>query len=269
MAEGAFAAAGPSTVTLQTPDGRASEVSVFPATGPKRGTILFSHGALSSPDQYLHIFGPWTDAGFEIYAPLHVDSIKHPQRDKYPMTASWATRLHDMQALRDHVKADKFISAGHSYGGLVATVLGGATPILPAGVIRPTSDPRVTCVVAFSPPAATPTLIAAKGYGTITAPLLLQTGDNDIPKGARWQVHLDAYEAAHISPAYGLVLPGVNHYFGGLICKDDEPGPPETVQLAQAVRISTAFMRKYALGDGAAFDAFAAALTPDYKMLHH
>jgi hypothetical protein len=63
------------------------------------------------------------------------------------------------------------------------------------------------------------------------------------------QSHLAAYDDAHPGDKYALVLDGVDHYFGGLICEPDMPGPPQSAQLADAIRLSTAFMEAYGLHD--------------------
>lgn len=246
-----------SVITLQPTATRSSEISVWRARGRRRGTILFSHGAMSSPRMYPGLIGPWSDAGYDVFAPLHVDSLEHPETAKYPGLASWATRLEDMRALSAHVGAKSCIAAGHSYGGLVALTLGGAEAIPPPGITRSLRDPRVRAVLAFSPPAPIPVLITAEGYGKLAVPALIQTGDRDVPPGSNdvdgWRLHLTPYDAAVAGGSrYALVLSGVDHYFGGAICKFDLPGPPQIAQLEVAARISTQFLDAYGAGRASA-----------------
>jgi pimeloyl-ACP methyl ester carboxylesterase len=182
-------------------------------------------------------------------APLHIDSTSHPDNAKYPASASWSARIQDMRALSAFVNAPSYIAAGHSYGGLTALTLGGAAGVVPPDIKGPLRDPRARCAVAFSPPGATPKLMPG-GYAGISVPAFIQTGTRDVPAGqtdGRWQGHLAAYDDAHPGDKYALVLDGVDHYFGGLICEPDKPGPPQTEQLADAVRLSTVFMEAYGL----------------------
>jgi hypothetical protein len=246
------ALAAMSVTLLKADDGREIPLSIWPAVATARGVILFSHGAMSAPWKYERLITPWTEAGFEIMAPLHVDSKDHPDRGRYPAAATWTTRLLDMRAVSAFADAPSYVAAGHSYGGLVALTLGGAAGVVPPGVTPPLRDPRARCVVAFSPPGATPVMMTREGYAALAVPALIQTGDRDVPLAAhdgRWQVHYEAYEAAPPGNKYGLVLAGVDHYFGGLICDFDQPGPAQTAQLASAAAISSLFLEAFGAGD--------------------
>lgn len=239
--------------TLTGPGGREIRVSEWKPRGQAKALVLFSHGAASSPRFYEAIFGPWLAAGFHILAPLHVDSIEHPRTKDFPGLASWKARLEDMRLLSAHVGKRPWIAAGHSYGGLVALTMGGAAAIPPEGWSGPLRDANARAVVAFSPPAPIPVLCTAEGYGKVAVPALVQTGTADLLPGMTgegWRGHLVPYEAA--APGgnrYGLVLEGVDHYFGGAICRYDLPGPKQLDRLADATRISTLFVDAYGRGD--------------------
>ena len=153
--------------------------------------------------------------------------------------ASWAARIEDLRALSVMLGEERYVAAGHSYGALAALALGGATPMLPEGVKGPLADPRAAVVVAFSPPGAMTPLIDVKGYSTLARPALIQTGTADIPPGATgWEGHLLAYESAPAcGDRYALVLDGVDHYFGGAICRPELPGPKQTAQLSSAAQL--------------------------------
>jgi pimeloyl-ACP methyl ester carboxylesterase len=238
------------TLLLKVRDGRSSQVTVWRAAR-RRGTILFSHGALSSPAKYEALLRPWADAGFDVWAPLHVDSTDHPDTKRFTGLASWPARIEDMRALADHVGASSWVAAGHSYGALVALMLGGVSAERPEGITGPMADPRVKAVVAFSPPGLAKGLVDLSGYGTLAVPALIQTGTRDIPPGARpasdsWQSHLAAYDAA--APGgdrFGLVLDGVDHYFGGIICRPEMPGPKQNEQFNIAITVSALFLTGY------------------------
>jgi pimeloyl-ACP methyl ester carboxylesterase len=254
----------PSVTIIRTEDGRDLRVSIWPAMGRRRGIVLFSHGALSRPEKYGRLLDPWSAAGFEILAPLHVDSTDHPDHGKYAKSAdTWAPRLLDMKALAAFVDAPGFIAAGHSYGGLIALTLGGAEGDVPASVPAPLRDPRAKAVVAFSPPGVVPGKMTLAGYSGLAVPSLIQTGDKDAVVGMpdpRWEAHLAPYEAAPPGDKYALILEGVDHYFGGLICEPTKPGPPRTAQLERAVALSTDFMEAYGAGDAAALRRLDRAL---------
>lgn len=240
-------------LTLHTPDGRAIAVSEWWAVGRTKGIILFSHGAASSPRFYEAILSAWAAAGYHVLAPLHVDSQEHPDTARYQGLASWKARLEDMRALSAHIGKRPWIAAGHSYGGLVALTLGGATAIPPQGMTGPLSGPHVKAVIALSPPAPIPVLVTAQGYAGLAVPALIQTGTTDIVPGITdvdgWKGHLVPFDAA---PAggnrYALVLEGVDHYFGGAICRYDRPGPKQSERLADANRVTTQFLK--AFGEG-------------------
>jgi pimeloyl-ACP methyl ester carboxylesterase len=239
-----------STVLLLTPGGRKSRVSVWRGRGKSRGTILFSHGAASSPNKYPDFVAAWVGAGYDVWAPLHVDSIEHPDTARYAGIASWRARIEDMLSLAAHVDANKVIAAGHSYGALVALTIGGVAAEPPQGVEGSLRISKVQAVIAFSPPPPVPGLITAEGYKTLAVPALIQTGDRDNPPGAPapdgWKLHLLPYEAA--APGgdrYALVLAGADHYFGGAICKFDVQGPAQTAQVRTAAEISTLFLQAY------------------------
>jgi pimeloyl-ACP methyl ester carboxylesterase len=240
-------AAEPQHCVLRTPAGREVAHWVWPAVGKKRGTILFSHGAASSPRYYERMLGPWSAQGYDIVAPLHVDSAEHPRTNEFTGLASWTARIEDMRLIADSLGGESFIAAGHSYGGLTAIALGGGVSLVPAGVDGPLRHRGALAVVAFSPPAAVPPLVGPAGYAPLSIPSFHQTGTRDILSTAQrreeWMGHLDAYHDAPVDGGhYALVLPEVDHYFGGLICKPQAAGPPMPMELDQAVTLSCQFI---------------------------
>ncbi|MET0364117.1 MAG: alpha/beta hydrolase [Sphingobium sp.] len=242
------AAGGGKALTLVTEGGRSVEAWHWRAQGKRLGTIAFSHGALSAPRKYALLIDPWVAAGYDVVAPLHVDSTDHPRTKDFPGLASWKARIEDMRAVSRHI-GGPYIAAGHSYGGLTALTLGGADAVVPDGVAAPLRDPWATVVLAFSPPPAIPALMRPNGYGALAVPALVQTGTRDLPPGPAtgaegWRAHLDAYEAPKPGgDRYALILDEVDHYFGGAICEPDKPGPPRPDQVARAVDVSLLFLR--------------------------
>ncbi|MFY8092631.1 MAG: alpha/beta hydrolase family protein [Niveispirillum sp.] len=253
----------PPQLTVTAASGRAVSVHVWKAAGKEQGRILFSHGALSAPWKYQRLVDAWTAAGYSVYAPLHVDSADHPDRASFQGLASWPARIEDVRALADHLNGP-YIAAGHSYGALVALCLGGSAIAVPPEVKTPLRDPRARVSLAFSPPGAGMGFIKPGDYAPLAVPALIQTGDKDVPPGpgGDWKSHLLPYEeAAPGGDRYALVLEGVDHYFGGGICRPELPGPVQSEQLAIAADLSVLFMRAHAGGDKAALAALTGRLS--------
>jgi pimeloyl-ACP methyl ester carboxylesterase len=229
-------------------DGRRVQIHSWLPRHRARGTILFSHGAASAPWKYERLIGHWAAAGYAVHAPLHVDSTDHPNHADYPAAASWPARIADMRALAERYGARGYIAAGHSYGGLMALALGGASPPVPPGVATPLRDERVLAVVAFSPPAPIPGFVDATAFATLAVPALIQTGTADVPPGSTdWAGHLVAWEApAAGGNRYALVLEGVDHYFKGAICRPELPGPPQLAELDLAAAVSIDMINGFA-----------------------
>lgn len=242
-------------ITIYTDDQRSVAVTVLPAQIPRRGVLLFSHGYRSAPKHYHRLFQAWSDAGYDIYAPLHIDSAEYPDYEQYPQEMSWPTRLYDMRAAAAVANTDRFIAAGHSYGAMVALTLGGATTAVPPGfTTQSMRDQRVVAALSLSPPGAIPGLISPEGYRTIAVPALVQTGDRDtfVPE-IPWQSHLIAYEQAPAGAKYSLVLEGVDHGFGGLIYDPIMFAfNDQRAQLGEMIRFSLLFMNAFDGSDTAA-----------------
>ncbi len=252
----------PKRLQLHSPDGRSIEVWHWPAQGWQRGTIAFSHGAQSAPWKYDALLGPWIAAGWRVFAPLHVDSTDHPLTARFAGPLSWPARIEDMRAVSTHI-GGPYVAAGHSYGGLTALTLGGATAKVPEGVSGPLRDLKARAVVAFSPPAPIPGFIEAAGYATLAVPALIQTGTGDVPPGATsWRVHLAAYDAAaNGGDRYALVLDDVDHFFGGAICKPELPGPKQTAEIEAAAKLALQFINGFGAGQQSARRALDARLS--------
>jgi pimeloyl-ACP methyl ester carboxylesterase len=226
----------PHVLDVQTPSGRICRTWRYDPKRRKRGTILFLHGAFSAPWKYEALFAHWLASGYTVFAPLHVDSTEHPGAATFKGLSGWAARIEDMRAVAATIEDRHYVAAGHSYGALAALSLGGATPLLPEGVVGPLRDARVPVILAFSPPGIMPPLVDVTTYEGVAVPALIQTGTADIPSGATgWEGHLLAWETplAH-RDRYALILDGVDHYFGGAICRPELTGPKQLKPLAMA-----------------------------------
>ena len=223
--------AGPQKQSRLASDGRLVELWFWPALGKKRGRIHFSHGNFSAPLKYATLMDAWSRAGWDVLAPLHVDSSDHPEKARYSPMQSFALRLEDMEILAKDTKGKHYVAAGHSYGALIALILGGAKPLLPRAPDMQPRNSGVRSVLALSPPGPMPGLIDTTGFSALAVPAMVITGDKDIFPGQpadAWKQHLAAYDAtASGGHRYALILDGVDHYFGGIIGRPEHPGPKQ------------------------------------------
>jgi pimeloyl-ACP methyl ester carboxylesterase len=212
-----------------------------------RGVILFSHGFGFAPWKYTELYDHWVDAGFKVYAPLHVDSTDHPNTADYSgLYAPWVARLEDMEFLAKKYGKKGYIAAGHSFGALTALAKGGVetnTDTFEGEVY----DDNAELVLAFSPPAAIPGFVETYGYAELRAPALIQTGTNDVfVPGDSYEGHLDAYNYALAEGnRYALVFEGVDHYFGGVFDKEGLDVEEQIEELNIAAEISLLMVEAY------------------------
>mgnify|MGYP001018533231 CR=1 FL=1 len=227
---------------------RSVAFEVVKPPGKPMGSIIFSHGAFSSPAKYRALTGAWAKAGFTVISPLHVDSTDHPNSKDYNQIAVWRTRVEDMQLAITAAQALKpsvpILAAGHSYGALGALALGGSRVAdLETKKAESHKSVAIKAVIAFSPPGFMPGFVAADAHAALSVPLLVQTGTKDVLPGFidDYRMHLAAFETSPPGSKFSLVLEGVDHYFGGIICRPELPGPKQTERFADAVAISTEF----------------------------
>lgn len=227
--------------------------------------VVFSHGAFATPERYARLTAGWSEAGFVIASPLHVDSELHPQRDEFDGPAALAARLEDFhlvltsQSLREALAArgvtvdGPAIAAGHSYGGLIAQVAAGARlqdqDAVPPALYEASAD--VAGVVALSPPGPFAGLVLDEDWASVGAPMLVVTGTTDILPGFmdEWQLHLRSFEAARQAPAYALVFEGQDHYFNGAFGRPKENLDEQTAAaLERLIVLSNDFMERLVAG---------------------
>ncbi|MEM7568981.1 MAG: hypothetical protein AAF337_04225 [Pseudomonadota bacterium] len=260
-------------VTLPSDRRSSIPVSVYypqGATGPLP-VVLFSTGAFSSPEKYEALLKPWAQAGFAILAPLHVDSERWEGPRPAARSEGLAWRRLDFLAaagaesmIEQSIGADldlsRVVAAGHSFGGLIAQVLGGAQPGPMAGTVGRGTPFEVVALLAVSPPGPIPTYIEADGWAMMSAPQLLTTGTADIvPQMApQWDAHLGGHRA-HLGESWALVQADVDHYFGNVIGRTEYPGPAQQAQFDEMVIISTDFITAYLRGSDQAMARFKAA----------
>ena len=236
-----------------------------PTTGRRLPIVIFSHGAYASKDDYSSILDHWADAGYVVIAMTHRDSVKQgvTRGSNNPTFFEW--RLDDMQVVLANLDAilaqaptvqpradvTRIAATGHSFGGLVAQTLGGATfnDIARGGVAVSRADPRVRAVIIFSGAGAFAPLLAPANFATLSLPTLVTVGTQDLkqaPDLSGYEWRRQPYDLIAPGRKYLLTLDGADHYLGGIVGRDDLPRSPNAaLYLADFNRWSTTFLDAY------------------------
>ncbi len=218
-------------MTLHAADGRAVPVRVFaPDKGCHRcALIIFSHGVYSDYEHYDALLEDWAAHGYVVAAPLHVDSGEHPEHARYSVPDGRLLRLADIAAVDAAFRpgapgllqgvsfSQKMFMAGHSYGALIAEIVGGARLDGDAEGRLSRSWRTPVAVAAISPPGPIAGFVTAPGWAAISRPTLFVTGTTDVLPVYfdSYQLHLASYRAAPARFRHVLVFKGMDHSFNG------------------------------------------------------
>lgn len=236
-------AAPTAEIALQVTPQRATRMDTW-VPDMVKGVVIFSTGHGSWPEKYDDLASAWKAAGFAVVAPIHVDSLHYPDREKFTREASFGERIADMKAASAYAArtwpGKPVIAAGHSFGTLTALCLGGGLSHL--GNFR---DPTVKAVMGFSSPGRIPGLIGPDAYAGDTLPVMIVTGEQDTVPGlvTDWHDHLLPVQTSPVGDKFGVTYPGASH---------ELIGHPDDPQFASALLASTNFLKAYGLGDRAA-----------------
>lgn len=212
----ALAATGPRAqaverVELPLPSGRSLSLGLWPAAGTARAAVVFSHGLGSQPEAYALLFDALQRAGCLVAAPLHVDSMQHPQRERYTIQQGFGERMADLRTacgyLAARFSALPLAVAGHSYGSLLGWCLGGAL-----AEVGPFRMPAVKAVLAFSSPGVLPMMDRNRSLASLAVPTLVVTGTRDTVPGyvQDWRDHRLVFEQS-TQRRGALVVDGGGH----------------------------------------------------------
>ena len=238
---GSLPAVAAEDTRLTLADGRVVPLRRWVPPGRARALMAFSHGANSAPHKYDRLAERLAAAGYLVIAPLHADSPDHPGGGNIPREAGIPMRLADMRGVAAAFGGKlPFIAAGHSYGGLIAQMLGGA-----GGA----ADPNAKAVVAWSPPGPFPPMITADTWKSMARPHIVVTGTADVlpVMAPSWDVHRVSFDIAP-GPAVLFVGAGVDHYFGNIICRPERTEAPQTAQFDEAVAVTLGFLDRILAG---------------------
>lgn len=243
----------------------------WPKEGRRLPVVVFSHGAFSSREWYLAITDRWAAAGYLVISPTHIDSTTRSGRRGVPPDPAWWTRrLEDVQAivrdlptlvrsvpgLADRVDSRNLVMTGHSFGGMVAQTVGGATWFDPdRNVTVSNAVENVRAVVILSGAGRLPPRVRDSDWSTLRVPTFVSVGTNDLKQteisGLAWRS--EPYEFAPPGDKYLLTIEGADHYLGGTIGRDDIARDPRGERYVAAFALtSIAFMDGYVKGNRAA-----------------
>lgn len=212
-----------------------------PRTGKRLPVVVFSHGAYSSKDDYSPILDHWAAKGYVVIAVTHRDSTRlgTARGTNDPRFMAWRIadirlaidRLDDSLAALPDLSArtdrTRLAVAGHSFGGLIAQTIGGATLRNPAlGKAESHRHPAVRAVIIFSGAGAMAPVLTAEDFFALQLPTLVTVGTEDLKQapdlsGYAWR--RQPYDLISPGNKYLLTLEGADHYLGGMVGRDDLP----------------------------------------------
>lgn len=247
----------------------------YPDQGGGYPLLLFSHGNWSNRDSYDRVIEYWVSHGYAVIAPDHLDccsavqgifnSLRHGQlglingrvADLSRLVAEMPRieRLHP--AFAGKADPGRLALTGHSFGAFSAQQFGGAMAYDPdTEQFVPAAGPKVTAIVALSPPGPMFDTITADSWQRLATPTLVTTGTWDIQPRfwPDWRMHLMSWETALPGDKYALVVEGADHYLGNLICRTGREEPPQLDALRMIQLVTTAFLDAYLKGDRPAMD---------------
>jgi len=254
--------------TLTDPgDGREVPLRiVYPTTGTQLPIVLFSHGAFSSGRDYDPLLDAWATRGYVVLSPTHRDSTSLGTKRGGGDPRHFPWRLDDMALLlRDLDRAlaalpglaprtdrARLAATGHSFGGLVAQTLGGATFFDPAtGATVSRAEPRVRAVIVFSGAGTFPPILRSEDFAALKTPTLVTVGTDDLPQApglSGYQWRRQPWDLAAPGEKYLLTLDGADHYLGGMVGRDDLPGAARGREYVAAFQqVSGAFLDAFVL----------------------
>lgn len=232
--------------------------------------IILSHGLGRSGKEFDFLARTWAGRGFLVICPEHVGSNTDVWRGKlfprnalrsvYARCAHGKDRVRDVQAVLNVLQgpnvphelsgvefdANRVGVAGNDLGALAGLLLGGQLSHSGESL----RDPRVTAVVAMSPPVAHAGPSHSVRYGGVEVPCLFITGTQDdgvVGPTRSWQRRIP-FDHITRADAYLMTLFGADHmvYAGHLLPRRAQADRVYHQAIAKA---STHFWQAYLLGD--------------------
>ena len=237
---------------------------------------MFSHGNGCYQDQYIGFADHWASWGYVVIQPVHMDSrelgfsmkgvtmdvmntvISSRRTDVRFVLDSLDQLEGEVPGLAGKIDRERLIVAGHSMGAGTAMALSGITMVGPKGGPSIASDEdRFDALILISDPTNN-RLMPNEPWKYATVPTFIATGSEDFSaagsrsgKKSKSAYQLPADAVAPDQPHYYLDIDGMDHFLGGVICRDTAPGPRDEDALNIINGSSIAFLDAYIDGDRA------------------
>jgi hypothetical protein len=253
----------------------------FPGSAGKYPLIVFSHGGRCSRDRYADFANHWASHGYVVIQPAHLDSVSIERSKKHSgtqlMVEAERTRRLDnafildsldriqelVPGLAGKIDAERIVAAGHSLGAGTAMTMTGLVLVDPRkGTEMGFMDDRFDALLLISDPSNSP-LMPDDPWRAVALPTFIATGSKDfsgLTKLVKSGFAYEMREGAVLSdtPNHYLYIEGMDHYLGGLMCRDKPPEAPDYEALRIINGASTAFLDAY-IKDSASAQAFLAS----------
>lgn len=252
-------------VELRHPDGRSFEVrALYPQQEGQYPVLLFSHGNWSDQYSYDNVVKHWVSHGYVVLLPLHLDgqgamrgifnSMRYGQMGlihervndvklMFNTIEGWAS-----ETLLSRMDLETIAATGHSFGAFTAQQFGGARALDDdTGRWYRPIDPSFKAVVAISPPGPMFDVITEDSWTEQESPMLATTGTWDMNKSffPQWQLHKMSFDRAPAGDKFALVVQGMDHYLGNLMCRLEREAEPQHDQLRMLQSTTVAFLDAY------------------------
>jgi len=244
----------------------------YPQAAGRYPLIVFSHGAGGSGDNYLDLTRHWSEHGYVVVQPTHLDSRRAlgrmPGREEL---ARWGERPRDVALILDSLdtleqrlgivgRIDRRTIGvgGHSFGAQTAQLIGGVLPAstsLHAGTRF--RDERVDAILVLSGQGAGREFDERSWMGPLP-PMLVITGTNDVVAGRGPNWRREPFDRAPPGSKHFLFIEGAHHGFGGISgarLAGDIAGPPNATHLDIVKASTLRFWDAYLKSDRGALQA--------------